>query len=217
MDKYWQISNLDVFTGVPKQDIKRLAPHVRDRTYENRRMLFVPNETIEDIYLVKKGEVSLFHTHNGNWSIFDVLGPGDLFGNFSKDPIDSPYFAEAQAGTRVCKFPVKEFLKIVSSYPDVMLRTMRLLSERITDYETKISMCPAEAKDKVFNELKRYQNKKSHTRMVEQEAEPAVRLTHQKLADLTGLHRVTVTRTLETLAKEERVVINEDGEMRALP
>lgn len=209
MNKLNYISNLDILAGIPSEEIMQLCTQVRDETFDVRYVLYTPTDQLKHIYLVKKGEVLLYHMHNGRKSIFDTILPGDVFGNFSTAEYEAGHFAEATGGTRVCTIPVSDYLKLMGAYPEVMLRTIQTLSDRLHDYESKISMCPVPAKDKVLQELGRY-SKKRRQSLLQKLTQSEVKLTHQKIADLTGLNRVTVTRALQELSADGFVAYNEE-------
>lgn len=202
----WHLTNVDLFEGIPPEDIAKLCDQVKDHVYETKTLLYMPKDFLDRIYVVKSGEVQLYHLFDGRRTVFDTLTAGDVFGNFSTKPILSSHFAEVAPGTRISHFPVNEFLKLVSANPEVMLRALRILSERLNDYESKISMCPQPAKDKVVKELNRYHEKVTG----EKELAHGMKLTHQKIANLTGLNRVTVTRALQDLSKEGKISYDED-------
>lgn len=209
MNKLNYISNLDILSGLSSEQIMGICTQVKDETFDSRYVLYTPTDTMRGIYVVKKGEVLLYHMHNGRKSIFDTILPGDVFGNFSTTDYEAGHFAEATAGTRVCTIPVQDFVKLMAEHPDVMLRTIQTLSDRLHDYESKISMCPAPAKDKVLQELGRYAKKKRES-ILQKLTRAEVKLTHQKIADLTGLNRVTVTRALQELNKDGFITYNEE-------
>lgn len=209
-DKVCHICRFDLFDGIPEDKIKTLATGARDLTYDSKYLLYTRGEELNRVYVVKNGEVLLYHMHNGRRTVFDVLGPGDLFGNFSTRPLKVEHFAEVTPGTRVCSFPVDEVLAVLKEHPEAMLQTLRVLSERLADYEEKISLCTVDAKDKVYKELIRYQAKKNRSLFGKDEDAP-IKLTHQKIAHLTGLNRVTVTRAIHALQGEEKILLDDNG------
>lgn len=206
-DKIWYIRNLDIFEGIPKEEIMQISQKVREEVFPSRTTLYSPHELTQQIFLVKEGEVHLYHTRDGKRAIFDVAGPGTLFGNFDPSKVNLNHFAEARPGTRICIFSVDDFLKIVSAYPEVMLRTLKHISGRLTDYEERIQMASASAKEKILAELRRYQEKRGRD-FDGSRLEDGIQLTHEKIAHLTGLNRVTVTRALQELADEGFIKID---------
>lgn len=206
-ESIFSLNNIDILDEIPDQEIMRLCDRVRDETYETPYILYIPNNLLEHIYIVKNGEVQLYHMHNGKRTVFDTLGVGDIFGNFSTETIRATHFAEAGRNTRVCLFPVEQFLRLVAEHPELMLKMMQVMAKRLTDYENRISLCPAPAKVKVLQELKRYRDKKTKSRFGREEK--GIRLTHEKIASLTGLNRVTVTRALHELEQEEKILFHE--------
>lgn len=212
-NKTWYIRNLDIFEGIPKEEIMQISQQVREEVFPARTTLYSPHELTQQIFLVKEGEVHLYHTRDGKRTIFDVAGPGTLFGNFDPTKVNLNHFAEARPGTRICIFSVEDFLKIVSAYPEVMLRTLKHLSARLADYEEKIASTSADAKQKIMTELKRYKEKRFKS-FDGTRSDEHFSLTHEQIAHLTGLNRVTVTRTLHELEKEGYVAI--DKKTRAI-
>ncbi|MBT6253635.1 Crp/Fnr family transcriptional regulator [Candidatus Uhrbacteria bacterium] len=215
MNKISYISNLDLLEGIPPSEIMSLCTNVNDTTHPSRYVLYIRSDILDSMFLVKTGEVKLYHMQDGKKSVFDTLGPGDVFGNFSTEPIRSMHFAEVEAGTRICTIPIDEFLKIVAAHPEKIMKTIKVLADRLSDYERKISMSGAPAKEKVLSELSRYQSKKKSSfleRIVSVPVEKAsIKLTHQEIANLTGLNRVTVTRALRELLTEESLSMSDDG------
>lgn len=209
-NKCWYIKNLDILEGIAPEEIMSLCENVKDETYDSKLMLYTPKDLEQRIFLVKKGEVHLFHTRNGRRFVFDVIGPGGLFGNFNEKELHLSHYAEAMSGTRVCMFPVKEFLKVISKHPEVMMKTLSILSDRIRDYEQKLSLQGADAKQKVLSELRRYQEKKDKPFLGGVFTRGKVKLTHEKLGQLTGLNRVTVTRALQDLSQEGWIEVNKE-------
>lgn len=210
MDKLWHIQNLDIFEGIPKEEIMRISDCVRDVTHPSRALLYTPHELQDRIYLVKQGEVHLYHTRDGRRFVFDIVGPGGLFGNFTEQAAAPAHFAEAAPGTRICIFPVAEFLRIVAARPEATLRLMRRLSERIADYESKLAMAMGDAKSKILSELHRYRAKNKRT-FLGQLLVPrgGMPLTHERIAQMTGLNRVTVTRALQDIERDGHVAFDQ--------
>ena len=210
MDTILHLEKLEIFNGIPKEEIKRIAATAKDSSYEHSALLYTAKEEVEHIYVVKKGKVSLYHSRNGKRFIFDVVGPGGLFGNFSENSVRVTHSAEASAESRVCRFTIKDFLAVVSSHPEVMLRVLRIFAERINDYIEKFEAGQADATERVIMELHR--NKKRQGlffRVIGKGG--CMELTHEEIGRLTGLNRVTVTRALQKLESDGEVILDGRG------
>lgn len=195
------IDSHDLFKGVPAEEVESLMTCSRENDYTGKHLLYIPGDDLNQVFLVKTGEVSLYYIHDGKRVIVDVMGEGDLFGNFSPDITKTVHFAEASAGTRLCHIASADFLELIRKYPESLLKTITMLSQRILAYEHKLALCPAPAKQKILFEIERYTTRAGH----------AVQLTHQKIAQMTGLNRVTVTRGIQELVQDGKIDIGEEG------
>lgn len=214
MDRIWYIKNLDFFAGIPKEEIMRLASSAEDTRHTSRALLYSPHMQETRLFLVKEGEVSLYHTRDGKRFVFDVMGPGTLFGNVGLQDTPLSHFAEAAEGTRICAFSSDDFQRIISAYPIVMMRALSTLGNRLEDYEKKLAENLVDAKEKVLHEIERY-GKKRAPRFLEWLSNDSTerQLTHDHLAKLTGLNRVTVTRAIHDLQLENKIRIDDEGKI----
>ena len=213
MDHITHIAQCDVFAGIPKEEIMRIARAAQDRTYSSKSLLYTANEYIDYIYIVKQGNVSLYHSKDGRRFVFDVVEKGGLFGNLSANDSPVSHNAEVEKGSRVCRFTVADFLAIVSEHPQVMLRTMKVFAERISDYIGKFEAEHANAGERILLELHRSNKKKKNLFMVMKKKDDCLKMTHEDIAKRTGLNRVTVTRALQQLESQGKVMLDKRGEI----
>lgn len=200
------LNAIELFKDVPANEVEHLMTCSRDHDYKGRHLLYLPGDPLEHVFLVHSGEVTLYYLHDGKRIIVDVMGEGDVFGNFSSELTTTVHFAEAAPETRLCQIKSTDFLGLIQRYPLTLVRTITLLSKRLLEYEHKLSLCPAPAKEKILYEIERY---------AKREATSSAHLTHQKLAQMTGLNRVTVTRGIQDLVSEGKIEVTEGG-MRLL-
>jgi CRP/FNR family transcriptional regulator len=205
------IRDIDIYEGIPESEMMKIAETALEQNVAKGMILFSPENPADKVYALRGGEVELYHEQGGKKVVFETLFPGDLFGDFG---IKTDYFAITTRPSYVCETPTSEFLEIVRNYPDMALRLMRVLAAKISDYEGKIASLSRPARDQVLDELRRlhYKNGKSLFAKV---FHIPLRISHQKLAEKTGLNRVTVTKLLGELRAEGMVEVDEKtGEMR---
>lgn len=211
MEKVWYISHIDVFEGIPDMEIMRIAEKVQDHRCTSPMHLYSPHDGLDrNVFLLKEGEVVLYHSRDGKRTIFDVLGPGSIFGNFLPNAEGATHYAEALPGSRICILTPEDFQKVVAAHPEVLVRLLQKLSSRLHDYEQKLRLDTGSALEKVLGELKRYRRKKRNPFALLSK-DPPLALSHEKIAELTGLNRVTVTRTLKLLKFQGDIAIDEKG------
>ncbi len=214
MDRIWYIKNLDIFAGIPSEEIMRIAQAAQDTRHDSRALLYSPHLQETRLFLVKEGEVSLYHTRGGKRFVFDVMGPGTLFGNVGLQDNHLSHFAEAAPGTRICAFTPEDFQRIIAAHPVVMMRALATLGNRLEDYEKKLAENLVDAKEKILHEIQRYEKKRTSRFLQWVASESAARpLTHDYLAKLTGLNRVTVTRAMLELQKSGQISLDKQGQI----
>ena len=195
------ISSKELFQGVPTEEVDSLMTCSREHDYKGKHLLYIPGDEIHHVFLVRSGEVTLYYIQDGKRVIVDVMGEGDVFGSFSTDISKTLHFAEAAGSTKLCRIKSSDFLSLIGKYPATLLKTITMLSQRILTYEHKLALCPAPAKQKIQFEVERYASKEGGS----------IHLTHQKIAQMTGLNRVTVTRGIQELVKDGSLQIADDG------
>lgn len=204
MKASWYLGQLDLFKGICSEaEIDAIADSSFDLHCSSHQLLYGPgHDTEQNIYTVKTGEVQLYYVQNDKRIVFDVLGPGGMFGNFLLEQKTPTHYAEAVSGSRLCVIPRSDFEKIIVKHPAILFRVLELLSTRIHDYEQKIKIDTSSAREKLLGELQRYAQKKRSILSWMSSDKKGIHITHEKLATITGLNRVTVTRTLQQLTKE---------------
>lgn len=173
--------------------------------------IYSPHDGLDrNVFLLKEGEVVLYHSRDGKRTIFDVLGPGSLFGNFLPNAEGATHYAEALPGSRICILMPEDFQKVVAKHPEVLTRLLQKLSSRLHDYEHKLKLDTGSALEKVLGELRRYSRKKRNPFALLSKDAPLT-LSHDKIAELTGLNRVTVTRTIKLLKLQGDIDVDDKG------
>ena len=119
-----------MFLGLSPQDLERLRPGVRSRTFDRGSYLFREGDPGSHLYVVARGEVKIGRTdQSGAEIVFAVAGPGDVLGELSLFEEDGERTADAQALEPtdcliVARAPLLEFL---SSRPSLLLKLISTL------------------------------------------------------------------------------------------
>lgn len=210
IDKTWFLRNLDIYEGIPETTLCKIASNAYETNYSKSTQIYNPHEKDGNIYVIKRGEIILYHSNNGKRAIFDTLGPGTVFGSFDPNNTTPTHFAETTKRTLLCITPINEFLEIVKQHPEIMLKFMQNMTNRVQDYENKIKSSIETATEKIYLELERLQKKKQRS-FLGKFIDIPLQITHEKLAEYTNLNRVTVTRGLQKLKNEGLISIDKKG------
>lgn len=203
------LKDIDIYEGISDEEIVCIAKNSHDKELKKKNLIYSPYEDNTNIYVLKKGEVHLYHFVNEKKVVFDILTPGAVFGCFNPAEKRHTHFAECTRDAFLCVTPVKEFLMIVAEKPEMMLRFMQKIAARLKEYEQKLEVSTGSAADKIMYEISRIKGKRSKNFFGKIFNIP-LRITHEELSYVTGLNRVTITRTLKELKKEKRLKIDEE-------
>lgn len=209
-EKMWFLKDLDIYAGVSEKTLCLLAPDSFEENYQKGTQIYTPHTSDNNIYVLKHGEIILYHSKDGKRAIFDTLGPGSVFGSFDQNQQNPTHFAETTKNTLLCVTPLEEFLKIVESHPELMLNLMQSMARRMQDYEIKMRSNIETASERVYSELERLQKKRSRS-FVGKFISIPLQITHEQLAEYTNLNRVTVTRSIKKLKDDGLISVANNG------
>lgn len=214
-DKHWYLQQVDLFKGIPDEEIMKIAQKIEEKKCAKKEVLYTPHENTNYICVLKKGEVTLYNSHRGKKIIIDVLKPGSIFGNITfQENEQNTHFAEVTEDAYICFFKPDDFLSVIRAKPELMIKFFRVISKRLTEYEKRIKSGLLDAKEKILHHLTILEEK-NKSGILNRLFGNKGRITHEKLAEHTGLSRETVTRAITDLRKEGVIEITEDGKILA--
>ncbi|HYF21673.1 MAG TPA: Crp/Fnr family transcriptional regulator [Ramlibacter sp.] len=185
-------------------------------------VLFRQGERSPHFFLVREGFV---HTTilrgNGAAILLEILGPGALVGEgpaFANLP--RSVTARAVTALQVSRYQAGELEAVLAQRPQLALALVRLLGSKNWSTLRKLTrIASADPQERVLELLARV----ARLEAVSSALPRAVDLTHETIAAMTALSRVTVTRTLKVLAarglvatEPGRVVIRDRAELLRL-
>ncbi len=206
--KYWYLQQFNLFEGITDEDLMQIHDVSMEHFYRKKDLLFEPGTKLDTVYILKEGEVTLYQMHKDKRVILDILKPGSFFGNISLNPNEeTTYYAEATDKVLICAFSTDSFLAIIRSYPEIVLRLLQMFTEKIREYEDRItSGALYNAKLKVLEAIKTI-HKKDKGNFLPRILQKKTKITHEKLAAITGLARETVTKAIAELSEEEKILV----------
>jgi len=142
-----------------------------------------------------------------------VLKPGSIFGNISFNEGKNTHFAEATEDTYVCIFNVDDFMKIIQAKPQIMMKLLKVMSIRLQEYENRLKSGLYDAKEKILHHLAIIEEKNRKKFLNKLLSKKVYHITHEQLANHTGLTRETVTRAIQDLKKAGVIETNEEGKI----
>lgn len=197
-DSPYVTDNVGQFT----EELKTLLTISRVRRYQNNQIIYMQGEKSRHFYFVEHGKVkvSIFR-ENGSEKILAIQENNTFFGESAA--FDRyPYFATATAleESDIHVINIEEAEALINTHPEVSLLI-------ITAIIRKLRLLGLQVEDLSFLDAQR---RVAHIllKLMQEVGEPAgdgilikKRITHEDLANITGLSRVTVTNVLNHLGR----------------
>jgi CRP-like cAMP-binding protein len=197
------LSLVDIFEPLSEEEITRLNGRLPDRHLENGEILYGPQVPSERLFILQKGKVRIFRTTpDGREFTVEVVKSGTVFGvmALTGQQLEGAY-AQAMEPSWVSTMLKEDLEQLVLEKPEVGLRIMRVLSERLRRQEIRledVSMkgVPARLAD-IIVLLVESEGVRSGTGY-----RIPTHYTHQRLGTMIGANRVAVTRAFGQLQDE---------------
>lgn len=186
-------------TTTSKYDV---TDKVKLKEFEKGEYIYLPNSPQNYIYLIESGVVKIgSYANNGEKVIYDILTPGETFGNLNYLGEDVPFFEFAQAisGAKTSVFELKFFKHLTIHDPVVSEWFNITVVGRWSKAETRLLYM---TRGNIEARLENLQKELSHEVADKRGVNYNVfnLLSQQDIADLTGTTRQTVAKKLRSLS-----------------
>lgn len=189
--KVTYLSAMEVFRDLSPEDMAWLDSVTTSFTCPRGRILYTPGESGEVLFLLKKGQVSIYRLSlEGKKMVLATLSANTLFGEMAlvgQGMYDS--FAEAAEESELCTMSRGDLERLIVTKPAVGLRLLEATSRRLLEAEAALEdMAFKHAPGRLAGLLLRVAE--------EQGGGLVVGLSHQDLAERLAMFRETVTQLL---------------------
>ncbi len=194
---------VSLFTSLDREQLLKVIKLIIHKEYKKGELLLFEGEVRNDLVIVNKGQVKAFrNTIDGKEQILYIFSEGDFFGekNLLRDQA-SNYGVEALEETHVCIIHKNDFQKLVQEYPDIGLKVMEVLCQRLDRLENTVeTMGTRTVSARVSSVLLEFADKfgkpSSEGTIVD------LPLSREGIANYVGLTRETVSRKMSSMQDE---------------
>jgi CRP/FNR family cyclic AMP-dependent transcriptional regulator len=199
-EKLRLLSMVDILEPLSREEIKELSLRIPDTHFERGQILYTPHERSEMLFMLKKGRVRIYRVApDGREFTLTVVGAGTVFGEMSltAQRLENAY-AEAMEPAVVCAMKRNDLERLVMDKPQVGLKVMSVLSERLSLAEDRmediaLKEVPARLASFILQLVE------SEGVMTAEGPKIPTRYTHRQLATMIGSKRETVTKSFTLL------------------
>jgi len=201
-EKIRLLSLVDVLEPLSEEELEEFSRRVPDTHVERGRILYAPGDRSEALFMLKKGRVRIYRVTPDGWEFtLAVVDAGTMFGEMAltAQRLREAY-AEATEPSDICVLRNADLERLVRANPEVGLRMMRVLSERLRACETRLEDIglkdvPARLASLVL------QLAESEGVVTPEGPKIHTRYTHRQLATMIGSSRETITRAFTKLQR----------------
>jgi CRP-like cAMP-binding protein len=197
------LSLVDIFEPLSEEEIERLDGQLPDRHLEKGEIFYGPDDPSERLFILQKGKARIFRTiPDGREFTLAVVESGSVFGEMALtgQQLEAAY-AQAIEPSLVSTMAKADLERLILQKPEVGLRIMHLLSERLRHQESRLE-------DATMKDV-RARLAGIIVLLVETEGVRSgtgyripSHYTHERLGTMIGANRVAVTRAFGQLQDE---------------
>lgn len=191
------LKKVSLFSELDDEELRQLASVVREQHYKKHVTIFHVHDPGSSLFILKNGLVKItIEDQHGYEMILRMLYPTDFFGDMSLlDGMPRSATVTSQEPSEVLTLSREHFLEIVGKHPNILLKMTTVLSKRLRKANELIhSLAFFDVYGKVARLLLNLAAERG--RITDQGTVIDMRLTQQELAELAGMTRETMARTL---------------------
>ncbi len=190
-DKIGYLSMMDLFRDLSPAEMQEIDRATRMQTCTAGRVFYMPGETGEVLFILKKGAVQIYRmSPEGRKLVIANLPQYSFFGEMScigQGMYDT--FAEATEESLICTMSRADVERLLLAKPKVALRILEAVGKRVVDAERQLE-------ELAFKGLI---PRIAALLLREAEGEKVHGLSHQDIAERLGVYRETATSALNEL------------------
>ena len=135
------LSMVDIFKPLSPEELKDLGQRAPDTRLQKGESFLKPQSEDERLYVLKKGRAQIYQvTPEGEETTLSIVAAGNIFGEIVLSGQNlSEVYVRALEPSVVCSIMREDFERILLSHPEVGLRLVRRLSERLREAEIRLA------------------------------------------------------------------------------
>ena len=199
------LSKVDLFESLSKEEIRELLRQNSEVRLEEGETFYAPWEQGGKLFILKKGRMRLYRSEGAREFTLEVVDAGTVFGEmaFAPQRLRESY-SRAMEPSVVFAMERAAVERLIEEKPQVGIRMISLLSERLHYYETRmedvtLKEVPARLASLILFLVE------SEGVQIPGEIRVPTRYSHEHLGTMIGANREAVTRAFGRLQDEGAV------------
>lgn len=196
-------AKIPVFTNLDCAELEEVVQVINHRIYNKHDIIFNEGEPVDSFYFVNEGKIKLYkYNKDGKEQILHILSDGDFFGELNLFTEGEYKFnAETIEKTKVCSLTKENFRNIILRNPEISIKMMESLGERLSVIENlaqNLSTNDIDARIAylLINLMDKYSETKEGVKIIN------LPLSREDMANYIGVTRETISRKLKKFELE---------------
>jgi CRP/FNR family transcriptional regulator, cyclic AMP receptor protein len=209
------LKNVELFSSLTDDELQEVCKMVIVEEFKKNEVILREEDANDYMYIILIGKVKVMQaTEDGKEIILAIHRSDEFFGEISLiDGKTSPATVLATENSLIAIVSKKDFYSLLSNQPKVFDRFLKILCSRLRESWKRIQLLnfknSAQRIKMLILTLSYDNGKKTPEGMVLN-----IKLTHQNIADMTGLTRETVTRVIDRWQRSGEITILKDRFIR---
>jgi CRP-like cAMP-binding protein len=205
------LCGVDIFEDLSKEEVREILADLLERNAEiNLRageVFYIPQEPDGKLFILKQGRVRIYKMEASREFTLEVVDAGTVFGEIAFTPHAlRDAYAEAMEPSILLAMERADVERLITEKPQVGLRMISLLSERLRYYETRMEDVTLKGVPARLASLILFLVEGEGVQ-VPGEIRIPTRYTHEHLGTMIGANREAVTRAFGKLQDEGAVQV----------
>jgi CRP/FNR family transcriptional regulator len=202
------LQNIQLFSSLTDLELQQIAGKIRIEEFRKNEIVLREEDTNEYMYIILDGQVKVIQaTEDGKEILLAIHKSHEFFGEVSLiDGKTAPATVQASEDSFIAFISKRDFFALLSSQHKVLEKLLQILCLRLRDSWKRIYLLNFKhATDRVktlFLSLSFDNSTQTPEGIVLN-----LKLTHQEIADMTGLTRESVTRVLDKFQRDGGITV----------
>jgi CRP/FNR family transcriptional regulator len=213
-----RLRSMRLFSSLSDAELSEVVKRTAIKEYKKNSVILHDVDTNEFMYMVLSGKVKVTRsTEEGKETILALHGAGEFFGEMTLiDGKTTRATVSAMEDSLIVLISKKDFTSLLTKQENFLNELLLILCSRLRDSWSRIEMLNLNNAAQRIKMLLLIFSEESGTKTSEG-VTLDMRLTHQNIADMTGLTRETVSRVLEKWQRQKAIDIGENRRIRLNP
>lgn len=197
------IHKVPIFSSLDKEDLLKIARLIKHKDYKKGDFIFHTGDKIDSIIIINEGSAkAVKYTAEGREQILYVFLEGDFFGEkYLLTNETASYSVEVLKDVKVCMLMKEQFKELLYNYPDIAIKIIEELGNRMSQLESTIKSMGVRSVDARVAELL-LDYSRAYGKKVPDGIIITLPLSREGIANYLGIARETLSRKLGSLESE---------------